>query len=540
MTIASITTQDGNFNRYFAFLVIVAVLGITFNRVGFVALMRMQANGMNSLSVTLIDRLLHRGYRYHTNKIGGKTVSDAFDLMQSYMNITLSFFTNGTSFALTLIIGLIVVFIRSWQLGVVVFMIVTVTLLWTYNDSKRRSRLRHKRLEASKRLISHFSDVVVNAQTVKTFGMEEHEIKKVTELTDRLTKLRLKDWVIAGTNGNNRIAVLLLGITGLLYYLNIGVKADPATLGVGIFAYTYTFSLMLRLFELNNLSRLVEESFLNAGPMIEMLGEPLEVIDKHGAKKLNAGSASIEFRNVTFQYHDIAQHSDVFNNFNLTIKPGEKVGLIGPSGGGKTTLTRLVLRFEDINDGQILINGQDITEVSQVSLRQAISYVPQEPLLFHRTIRENILYGNPKASENALLNAIKHAHADAFIDELPNKIDTVVGERGVKLSGGQRQRVAIARAILKDAPILILDEATSALDSESEKYVQAALDDLILNKTTLVIAHRLSTIKKMDRILVLDNGRIIEEGTHNELRNKKDGLYARLWSHQSDGFIAEH
>ena len=222
--------------------------------------------------------------------------------------------------------------------------------------------------------------------------------------------------------------------------------------------------------------------------------------------------------------------------FNLQIKSGEKIGLVGPSGGGKTTITRLLLRFMDIQGGAIMIDGQDIRDIKQQDLRRAIAYVPQEPLLFHRSIKENIRYGKPAASDDEIIAVAKKAFAHDFIKVLPDGYDTLVGERGVKLSGGQRQRVAIARAMLSNAPILVLDEATSALDSESERVIQKALWELMKGKTAVVIAHRLSTIQRMDRIVVLDEGKIIEQGSHKALL-KQGGLYAKLWSHQSGGFI---
>jgi ATP-binding cassette subfamily B protein len=224
--------------------------------------------------------------------------------------------------------------------------------------------------------------------------------------------------------------------------------------------------------------------------------------------------------------------------FSVTIKPGERVGLVGHSGSGKTTFTRVLLRFSDIQKGQIRIDGQDIADVTQESLRRSIAYVPQESTLFHRTLGENISYGKASATKNEVIQAAKLANAWEFIRQLPQGFETLVGERGIKLSGGQRQRIAIARAILKDAPILLLDEATSALDSESEKLIQASLDNLMKDRTSIVIAHRLSTIAKLDRILVLEKGRIVEDGSHAALI-KKNGVYAKLWNHQSGGFIEE-
>jgi ATP-binding cassette subfamily B protein len=247
-------------------------------------------------------------------------------------------------------------------------------------------------------------------------------------------------------------------------------------------------------------------------------------------------NSEITLRNVDFM-HD-KEESKLFSKFSLTIPGQQKTGMVGVSGSGKTTLTKLLLRFMDVSDGSIEIDNQDIKEVTQKSLHENIAYVPQEPLLFHRSLRENIAYGKPGASQKEIEKAAKLAHANEFIEKLPDRYETLVGERGVKLSGGQRQRVAIARAILKDAPILVLDEATSALDSESEKLIQDALAKLMKNRTSIVIAHRLSTIQKMDRIVVLVKGKIAEQGSHKELLAKK-GIYAKLWAHQSGGFIEE-
>jgi ATP-binding cassette, subfamily B, bacterial len=293
-----------------------------------------------------------------------------------------------------------------------------------------------------------------------------------------------------------------------------------------------------RLFDVNNMIRNIEDSLLEASPMTEIMLQTPEILDVPGASGLKVTDGAISLDDVTFHYQDSAKETGVFRNLQLDIKPGEKVGLVGPSGGGKSTLTRLLLRFEDIDSGAIRIDGQNIAGVTQDSLRRSVSYVPQEPLLFHRPISENIAYGAQHAAETKIKQAAKAAYADDFINELPKGYDTLVGERGVKLSGGQRQRIAIARAILKDAPILILDEATSALDSESEKLIQSALWELMRDKTALVIAHRLSTIQRMDRIVVLDKGKIIEQGTHKELLGH-GGLYAKLWKHQSGGFLED-
>ena len=284
--------------------------------------------------------------------------------------------------------------------------------------------------------------------------------------------------------------------------------------------------------------RQFEQALLDISPMAEILAKPDLVLDKPHAPALTVSRGEISIQDMTFAYLEESKDTQVFSSMTLKIPGGQRVGLVGPSGGGKTTITKLLLRFTDIQSGSICIDGQDIAGVTQDSLRSRISYVPQEPFLFHRTVRDNIAYGKLDAMDAEIISAAKKAHAYDFIQQLPQGLDTLVGERGVKLSGGQKQRIAIARAILKDAPILILDEATSALDSESEKLIQSSLNELMKSRTSLVIAHRLSTISKLDRIIVLDDGKIIEDGTHSELL-KHDGMYARLWSHQSGGFIED-
>jgi len=299
---------------------------------------------------------------------------------------------------------------------------------------------------------------------------------------------------------------------------------------------SYTLSIVSQLWSVSNATRNYIRIVGDAGPMINTLDEKIEIKDPINPKKFVINKGKIEFDNISFTHSE--NNKTLFKDFTLTVKPGEQIGIVGRSGSGKTSLTRLLLRFSDIDAGRILVDNQDITSVAQNDLREAIAYVPQEPMLFHRSIRENIAYGQSDATDEEIYQAAERANALDFINNLPNGFDTTVGERGAKLSGGQRQRIAIARAILKDAPILLLDEATSALDSENEKLIQDALWKLMKGRTSIVIAHRLSTIAKLDRIIVLDNGEILEQGSHTELL-AKNGIYAKLWSHQSGGFIKE-
>ncbi len=330
------------------------------------------------------------------------------------------------------------------------------------------------------------------------------------------------------------LGIFMLAINvGLLYGAIIFWQRGLVTIGDFVLIQSYLLVLFNRLVSMNRELRRFYDSFADAIEMVEILEEPHEIRNAPDAKPLKITDCEINFKNINFYFDETRP---VLKDFNLAVNGGEKLALVGPSGAGKTTVTKLLLRLYNITKGSIEIDSQNIAAVTQESLRDAIAFVPQEPILFHRTLMENIRYGKHDASDEEVFAAAKKAHCHEFISALPEGYQTFVGERGVKLSGGERQRVAIARAILKGAPILLLDEATSSLDSESEALIQDALQNLMEGKTVIVIAHRLSTIMKMDRIIVIENGRVVAEGTHYELL-KQRGLYQKLWSIQAGGFI---
>jgi ATP-binding cassette subfamily B protein len=320
--------------------------------------------------------------------------------------------------------------------------------------------------------------------------------------------------------------------------LVVALATSGAT-GEGLETVFITFSYYATatrvMWEFNRIYRNLEGALTDAAQFTELLLEPPAVLDDAAPETCAPGDAGVDVRGVRFRYSPA--QPPLFENFSLGIDPGEKVGLVGRSGGGKTTLTRLLLRFADVEAGEIRVGGQPIDRVPQASLRRLIGYVPQDPSMFHRSIADDVRVGRPEASDAEVRHAARLAHADEFIEALPAGYATLVGERGVKLSGGQRQRVAIARAILKGAPILVLDEATSSLDSESEALIQEALWTLLSGRTAIVIAHRLSTVRRMDRLVILEHGRIVEQGTHDVLR-AHGGIYASLWARQSGGFLA--
>ncbi|HSD55663.1 MAG TPA: ABC transporter ATP-binding protein [Candidatus Saccharimonadales bacterium] len=536
--LAALALPNGDPSHYVPYFIGAAVIGILCNRFGFTSLLAHQARTMAILQRRGLQALLGRSVGFHNNNIGGKLVSDAIDFAGGYSQLANAIFINIIPFVIIVIAGNVLIYFESWQLGLAISVMAVSNITWAVIESNYRAGLRVHRLKATKAVTGHLADAILNVQTVKTFAHEKDELKHHERLGKKLLTMRLHDWQLAAVQGSNRIALLLAMQLGFILLTIKLIDDNPALLGIGIFAFSFTLTLSNKMFEINSMIRNIEDGLLNASPMTEILQEQPEILDKPHAKPLLVSKGELTLSDVNFQYSDSAADKSVFSNLNLTVKPGEKIGLVGPSGGGKSTLTRLLLRFEDINDGTISIDGQNIAEVTQASLRQAVSYVPQEPLLFHRTIHENIAYGHQDADMEKIKKAAKQAHAHEFIEELAEGYETIVGERGVKLSGGQRQRIAIARAVLKDAPILILDEATSALDSESEVLIQKALWKLMENRTTIVIAHRLSTIQKMDRILVLEGGSIVEQGTHAALLKQK-GTYAKLWAHQSGGFIEE-
>ncbi|MEK7076743.1 MAG: ABC transporter ATP-binding protein, partial [Patescibacteria group bacterium] len=390
-----------------------------------------------------------------------------------------------------------------------------------------------KRAAADTLTTAQLADGITNNVNVKLFTNYEGEEKRFSGVTQAQFFLRKKSWDI-GTWGDIVQGALMVAVEFAVIYLS--VKGwQKGLLGVGDIALlqTYLFRMFDKLWSVGRNIRVVYEALADANEMTEILLSPHEVQDAPDARTLAVKKGEVSFNNVSFTYPN---GISVFKDFNLRIAPGERVAFVGPSGGGKSTIVKLLLRFFDARGGEITIDGQNIAKVTQDSLREALAFVPQDPILFHRSLMENIRYAKPSAGDEEIIAAAKLAHAHEFISSFPGGYDTLVGERGVKLSGGERQRVAIARAILKDAPILVLDEATSSLDSESELHIQDALRKLMKGRTTLVVAHRLSTIMQMDRIIVVERGSIVEEGKHKELVKAKKGLYQKLWEIQAGGF----
>ena len=505
-------------------------------RITLFAAWTMEISSNRDLYLKIFRHLSEQSLAFHANRFGGSLVSQTSKFTGAFERFWDTLIFQLVPVITSVLAAIVILGFFFWQYAAFLALMSIIFAVFVFYTSRSMAVLNKNEAQASTAMNGRLADMITNVMAVKAHGHETREDQEAYKLASKWFD-RSRQTMVGFLKVSSGYSSLIVTINVVALIAAIWASEHHLiSIAVVYLAVTYTFTVARQLWEMNNIMRNYNRIMGDAHDMAEILQIDPSVADST-KKVLLAANGKIDFTNITFT-HDGEKGETLFNDFNLSIKAGEKIGLVGHSGSGKTTLTRLLLRFSDLDSGTIEIDGQNISKVTQASLRQSIAYVPQEPLLFHRSLRENIAYGKPDATDDEIMDAAKKAHALEFINKLPEALDTMVGERGVKLSGGQRQRIAIARAILKDAPILVLDEATSALDSESEKLIQASLSDLMKDRTAIVIAHRLSTIQKMDRILVLENGAIIEDGTHQELLKKK-GTYAGLWSHQSGGFIEE-
>lgn len=497
---------------------------------------KMEIKAMYDLSCKAFDTVTAQSMQFHSDRFSGSLVSQTNKFVGAYERLMDEFFWNIFPVALDILMIMIVMIPKAplFVVGMVIFIIIYIVAaaIWF----KKLAPIHEKEASISNKCTGQLADSVSNVVSVKSYAREKYESARYAKYQGEWYKA-VFDSLKQNTKRNFFFDGVGVGLIILVVVFMIGAQdwfgVSVATL---VLIVNYSQNILGDLWSIHSVFKSMNRVFGDAREMTEILDMKDDVVDEPGAKKLNISKAKIDFDDITFEHKDAK--APIFENFSLEIQPGERVGLVGVSGSGKSTLTKLLLRFADVEKGEILIDGQNIRNVTQKSLREAIAYVPQESSLFHRTVFDNIAYGRPNASKDEVLKAAKLANADEFIRKLPDGYETMVGERGVKLSGGQRQRIAIARAILKDAPILVLDEATSALDSESEAMIQGALVNLMKSRTAIVVAHRLSTIAGLDKIVVLSEGKIIEQGTHAELL-AKGGEYHKLWSRQSGAFLDE-
>ncbi len=499
---------------------------------------KMEVLAMYDLSNLCFNVICEQSMQFHSDRFSGSLVSQTNKFVGSFERLVDVFIWDLWPMLVHIIMIVCVLAgqVPWFAVGIIVFVLIYSVIAGL--SSGRISHLNNEAAEAETKQTGQLADSISNIISVKSYAREQHEFKRFADFSGKVLVAN-NNLMGAIIKRDTLFGLVQVGINALLLvFLMCGRDWLGISVATLVLIVNYSQSIMGELWSVNSIFKNFNRVFGDAYEMTIILDTVDDVVDSDNAKDLVLTKAEVDFKDVTFKHKDAKE--PIFEHFNLDIKSGERVGLVGVSGSGKTTLTKLLLRFADVDKGEILVSDENIKDITQNSLRENVAYVPQETSLFHRSIAENIAYGRPDASMEDIKRAAYLANAHEFIKDMPNGYDTLVGERGIKLSGGQRQRIAIARAILKDAPILVLDEATSALDSESEALIQDALSKLMQGRTSIVIAHRLSTVAELDRIIVLENGKIVEQGTHQELLNKPDGVYKHLWSRQSGAFFEEN
>lgn len=515
------------------FIVIASVSSSVCSRIYEYSASNVMSKAMKTAMDYGVSKLISHSYKFFANNFAGSLVTKAKRFggeMDSLERIIVQEF----AYAIISVVGiLLVLFNTSFELALTALIWFLIFFYFMIRMTYKRIPLEREKSLIESKVTGVVSDIVTNVFNIKLFSSKKREDQYLLDILEEEHRTRYKTWSLANHSYTVQNLITICAQVSLIFISILLWSYGETSSGTIVLVISYGATLFHRLGGLGSAIRKFSDSFVRAQEFVDILNEKIDILDPENPEQSIMQKGDVKFNSVYFSYN---QRVSVIEDLNLHIKSGEKVGIVGTSGAGKTTITKLLLRFADVTGGSITIDGQDIRAVTQDDLRSVISYVPQDPILFHRSLKDNIAYGRPDASFEEIVEASKQAHADEFIKALPSGYDTLVGERGIKLSGGERQRVAIARAILKNAPILLLDEATSALDSVSEMHIKEALNRLMEGKTTIVIAHRLSTIEKMDRIIVLEKGQIVEEGDHKELLAKK-GTYFNFWSHQNGGFI---
>lgn len=510
-------------------------LGVTFRLYDFIIL-RLMPNLRRDIQQQMLFYLEGHSHHYFQNSFAGSLSNKISDMMRGVPEI-LGMLTDAflASF-LAILIATVAMYMVQPVFAIVLVVWAAIYFYITWRLSKKGREYATILAESKSTLSGKQVDSISNITNIRLFAKRRFEVEYIKKYTDdTVEKDRKLQWYLLKVRIFQFLSMSAM-LAALLYLLIEERSRDAITVGDFALILGLSHRLLDALWNVaNNFVRFAQEVG-TCSQALSIITPAHEIVDIAGAQPLEVRSGGIVFDNVTFKYQ---KNNNLFQDKHVEIAPGTKVGLVGFSGSGKTTFVNLILRFFNVESGRILIDGQDIARVKQDSLHENIAMIPQDTTLFHRSLMENICYGKLNASDAEVIEASKRAHCHEFISILPEGYDSLVGERGIKLSGGQRQRIAIARAMLKNAPILILDEATSALDSVTEKHIQGSLQELMQGRTTIVVAHRLSTLSEMDRILVFDKGRIIEDGTHKKLLKIKNGHYSKMWQMQAGGFLPE-
>jgi len=502
---------------------------ILFNELRNIIFARASINTIRAISLEVFRQLHRLSLRFHLDRKTGALSRDIERGTRAITAFMRMFVFNilPTFFEISVVIGIL------WYKFEARFALVTTATIlvygiFTFVVTQWRTRFRVEMNEAESNSNTNVLDSLLNYETVKVFGNEAMETERLSSILDRWRVASMQSATSLAFLNIGQALIIAVGLTALLFMAAQGVTTGELTLGDFVMINAFLIQLYIPLNFLGSIYREITHSLIDMQRLFDLLAEKPDIVEEPDAKELILSKGEIRFENVSFRYQDKVA---LLEDLNFTIESGQTLAIVGPSGSGKSTLSRLLFRFYDPLSGRILIDGQDIRHCSLKSLRAVMSFVPQESVLFNQTIGYNIRYGRPDASQQEVEHAAQRAQIDELIQSHPEGYDILVGERGLKLSGGEKQRVAIARMVLKGAPILVFDEATSSLDSRSEKAIQAAIESVSRGNTTLIIAHRLSTITHADRIIVLDHGRIAEQGSHDVLVAKK-GLYAQMWEMQ--------
>ena len=525
------------FGPYVVALIAINLVGQACSKLQDFALWRLEIAVSYDLATMAFDALSNQSMTFHSNRFGGTLVSQTTKFMSAYNQLVEAIMFPFLPVVCSVVFTCLILAPIVPVYVVVLMVLLAVYATVSYLMYKRILHLNEKAAGAQNQLSGELSDAVTNILAVKTYGREDYERELFDRANREVVARDSKRMMSSLARGIITAAITVVIMSVVTVFITGGNAWFGISAGTLVMMFTYTNTLTNHFNFINTGLQRLNRAFGDASGMTQVLDEPRLVADAPDAQPLVVREGAIDFEGINFWYSDGGTNTQVFDEFELHIPAVQRIGLVGMSGAGKTTLTKLLLRLADIQEGRILVDGQNVADITQQSLRRQIAYVPQEALLFHRSIAENIAYGRPGATMDEIREAARQANALEFIGKLPQGFDTVTGERGVKLSGGQRQRIAIARAMLADAPILVLDEATSALDSESEAMVQEALGRLMAGRTAIVVAHRLSTVASLDRIVVLADGKVVEDGPHAQLI-EAGGEYAALWGRQTGAYLA--